>query len=78
MKIPTGVGRFFAREVRRIGSIVGPVTGDLLLGAGWSVQSVILAPVAVVSALLAAMAVVALRGRGPLSAAMSSAVTLQH
>ena len=56
----TGVG--WALGVGRIGSIIGPVAGGLLLGAGWSAQSVVL--VGVVPALLAAMAVVALRGHG--------------
>ena len=70
----TGVG--WALGVGRIGSIIGPVAGGLLLGAGWSAQSVVL--VGVVPALLAAMAVVALRGHGPLPAAISSAATFQH
>ena len=72
--ICTGVG--WALGVGRIGSIIGPVAGGLLLGAGWSAQSVVL--VGVVPALLAAMAVVALRSHGPLPAAISSAATLQH
>jgi MFS transporter, AAHS family, 4-hydroxybenzoate transporter len=70
----TGVG--WALGVGRIGSIIGPVAGGLLLGAGWSAQSVVL--VGVVPALLAAMAVVALRSHGPLPTAISSAATLQH
>lgn len=56
----TGVG--WALGVGRIGSIIGPVTGGLLLGAGWSAQSVVLA--AVVPALLASVAVFALRRHG--------------
>jgi MFS transporter, AAHS family, 4-hydroxybenzoate transporter len=57
----TGVG--WALGIGRIGSIIGPVAGGVLLGAGWSVQSVVL--VAVVPALLAAIAVFALRGNKP-------------
>jgi MFS transporter, AAHS family, 4-hydroxybenzoate transporter len=57
----TSVG--WALGVGRIGSIIGPVAGGLLLSAHWSAQAVVL--VAVVPALLAAAAVFALRSRGP-------------
>jgi AAHS family 4-hydroxybenzoate transporter-like MFS transporter len=70
----TGVG--WALGVGRVGSIIGPVAGGILLGAGWNAQSVVL--VAVVPALLAGAAVFTLRGQGPRLVAVSSAATLQH
>jgi len=70
----TGVG--WALGVGRIGSIIGPVAGGILLRAGWSAKSVVL--IAVVPALLAALAVVALRGVGPRVSVVSSAASLQH
>ncbi|GGE98929.1 MFS transporter [Aliidongia dinghuensis] len=61
----TGVG--WALGVGRIGSIIGPVAGGLLLGAGWGTEDVVLA--AVVPALLASTAVFALgRHRVPVRA----------
>jgi MFS family permease len=56
----TGVG--WALGVGRIGSIIGPLAGGVLLGFGWNSQSVVL--VAGIPALLAGMAVIVLRGRG--------------
>lgn len=48
----TGVG--WALGIGCIGSIIGPVAGGALLGAGWSAQRVVLT--AVVPALLASLA----------------------
>lgn len=53
----TGVG--WALGVGRIGSIIGPLAGGLLLGMGWTVQSIILT--AVLPALIASGAIYALR-----------------
>lgn len=55
----TGVG--WALGIGRIGSIIGPLAGGILLGMGWSVQSIILT--AVVPALIASGAIYALRAR---------------
>lgn len=49
----TGVG--WALGIGRVGSVLGPVAGGLLLGIGWSTQSLILA--AAPPALIAALAV---------------------
>lgn len=54
----TGVG--WALGVGRIGAIVGPLVGGLLLGAGWTAQNLIL--LAVVPALVASVAVFVLGG----------------
>ncbi|MBR1177178.1 MFS transporter [Bradyrhizobium sp. KB893862 SZCCT0404] len=70
----TGVG--WALGVGRIGSIIGPVVGGLLLGAGWTAQSVVLA--ATVPALLASLSVFALRNRRPDRPFLTSTATLQH
>jgi AAHS family 4-hydroxybenzoate transporter-like MFS transporter len=70
----TGVG--WALGVGRIGSIIGPLAGGVLLGLGWNAQSIVL--IAAVPALLAGIAVVALRGREPTIVTASSAATLQH
>jgi MFS transporter, AAHS family, 4-hydroxybenzoate transporter len=70
----TGVG--WALGVGRIGSIIGPVAGGILLGFGWNAQSVVL--IAVVPALLAGIAVIALRSREPSLTIVSSAATLHH
>jgi AAHS family 4-hydroxybenzoate transporter-like MFS transporter len=70
----TGVG--WALGVGRIGSIIGPLAGGILLSFGWNVQSVVL--VAAVPALLAGMAVIALRGREPNLTIVSSAATIRH
>jgi MFS transporter, AAHS family, 4-hydroxybenzoate transporter len=70
----TGVG--WALGVGRIGSIIGPVAGGLLLGNGWNAQSIVLA--AAVPALLAGLAVFALRRREPAIAIVSSAAALHH
>lgn len=70
----TGVG--WALGVGRIGSIIGPVAGGLLLGLGWSAQSVVLT--AALPALLAGLAVIALRKREPALALVSPAATLHH
>ncbi|WP_051390020.1 MFS transporter [Bradyrhizobium sp. Ec3.3] len=70
----TGVG--WALGVGRIGSIIGPVAGGVLLGFGWTAQSVVLT--AAVPAMLAGLAVIALRRREPALALVSSAATLHH
>ena len=70
----TGVG--WALGVGRIGSIIGPVAGGMLLGFGWNAQSVVLT--AAVPAMLAGLAVIALRRREPALALVSSAATLHH
>lgn len=57
----TGVG--WALGVGRIGSIIGPVAGGMLLAAGWGAASVMMT--AVLPALLAAGAVFALRREAP-------------
>jgi MFS transporter, AAHS family, 4-hydroxybenzoate transporter len=53
----TGIG--WALGVGRIGAIVGPIVGGILVGAHWSVPSVIL--VNTIPAVIAAAAIVALR-----------------
>jgi len=53
----TGIG--WALGVGRVGSIVGPTAGGILLGAGWTTQSLLFAAVA--PALIASAAVFALR-----------------
>lgn len=70
----TGVG--WALGVGRIGSILGPVAGGMLLGFGWTAQSVVLT--AAVPALLAGLAVIALRKREPSLKLVPSAATLHH
>lgn len=70
----TGVG--WALGVGRIGSIIGPVAGGMLLGFGWTAQSVVLT--AAIPALLAGMAVIALRRREPQLKLVPSAVTPHH
>jgi AAHS family 4-hydroxybenzoate transporter-like MFS transporter len=70
----TGVG--WALGVGRIGSIIGPVAGGILLGADWSAQAVVL--VAVVPTLIVAATVFALRGRGPRPVAVLPAATIQY
>jgi AAHS family 4-hydroxybenzoate transporter-like MFS transporter len=70
----TGVG--WALGVGRIGSIIGPLAGGVLLGLGWNAQSIVL--IAAVPALLAGIAVVALRGREPTIVTVSSVATLQN
>jgi AAHS family 4-hydroxybenzoate transporter-like MFS transporter len=57
----TGVG--WALGIGRIGSILGPVVGGILVGAQWSISSVILANI--VPAIVAAIAIVILRQRQP-------------
>ncbi|GGB53711.1 MFS transporter [Tistrella bauzanensis] len=69
----TGVG--WALGVGRIGSIIGPVAGGLLLGAGWDARSVVMA--AVLPALLASAAVFALRRHTSRTAA-AEAPALMH
>ncbi|MCP3472273.1 MFS transporter [Bradyrhizobium sp. CCGUVB1N3] len=69
----TGVG--WALGVGRIGSIIGPVAGGVLLGFGWNAQSVVLA--AAVPAVLAGLAVIALRRREP-AVAIVPAAALHH
>ena len=70
----TGVG--WALGVGRIGSIIGPVAGGMLLSLGWNAQSVVL--IAAVPALLAGVAVFALRGREPSLTIVPSAAALHH
>jgi AAHS family 4-hydroxybenzoate transporter-like MFS transporter len=70
----TGVG--WALGVGRLGSIIGPVAGGILLGFGWTAQSVVLT--VAVPAMLASLAVIALRGREPAPALASAAATLHH
>ncbi|MGY3235657.1 AAHS family 4-hydroxybenzoate transporter-like MFS transporter [Bradyrhizobium sp. USDA 4448] len=70
----TGVG--WALGVGRIGSIIGPVAGGVLLGFGWTAQSVVLT--AAVPALLAGLAVLALRRREPSLELVPSTATLHH
>ncbi|WP_439406027.1 MFS transporter [Bradyrhizobium sp. DASA03076] len=70
----TGVG--WALGVGRIGSIIGPVAGGVLLGFGWDAQSVVLT--AAVPAVLAGLAVIALRRREPSLKLVPSAATLHH
>lgn len=70
----TGVG--WALGVGRIGSIIGPVAGGLLLGFGWTAQSVVLT--AAVPALLAGLAVIALRKREPRLKLVPSTAALHH
>ncbi|MBR0835671.1 MFS transporter [Bradyrhizobium manausense] len=70
----TGVG--WALGVGRIGSIIGPVAGGVLLGFGWTAQSVVLTAAA--PALLAGLAVIALRRREPSLKLVPSAATLHH
>ncbi len=62
----TGVGWAFG--IGRIGAVAGPLIGGLMLGAGWTTQSVILA--AAVPALVAAVAVFGMSavGRGQATA----------
>ncbi|QOZ47415.1 MFS transporter [Bradyrhizobium sp. CCBAU 53340] len=70
----TGVG--WALGVGRIGSIIGPVAGGMLLGFGWDAHSVVLT--AAVPAVLAGLAVIALRRREPSLKLVPSAATLHH
>lgn len=70
----TGVG--WALGVGRIGSIIGPVVGGMLLGAGWSAQGVILAAVA--PALLASVAVFVLGRHSTSADRVSASATLTH
>jgi AAHS family 4-hydroxybenzoate transporter-like MFS transporter len=70
----TGVG--WALGVGRIGSIIGPVAGGILLGNGWNAQSIVLT--AAVPALLAGLAVFALRRREPNLTVVPSAAALHH
>ena len=70
----TGVG--WALGLGRIGSIIGPLAGGVLLGFGWNAQSVVL--IAAIPALLAGMAVIVLRGREPYVTIVSSAATVHH
>jgi AAHS family 4-hydroxybenzoate transporter-like MFS transporter len=70
----TGVG--WALGVGRIGSIIGPLAGGILLSFGWNAQSVVL--IAAIPALLAGMAVIVLRGREPNVTVVSSAATVHH
>ena len=70
----TGVG--WALGVGRIGSIIGPVAGGILLSLGWNAQSVVL--IAAVPALLAGLAVFALRGREPSLTMVPSVAALHH
>ncbi|MDA9434812.1 MFS transporter [Bradyrhizobium sp. CCBAU 51627] len=70
----TGVG--WALGVGRIGSIIGPVAGGVLLGFGWTAQSVVLT--AALPAVLAGLAVIALRRREPSLKLVPSAATLHH
>jgi AAHS family 4-hydroxybenzoate transporter-like MFS transporter len=70
----TGVG--WALGVGRIGSIIGPVAGGILLSLGWNAQSVVL--IAAVPTLLAGLAVFALRGREPNLTIVPSAAALHH
>jgi AAHS family 4-hydroxybenzoate transporter-like MFS transporter len=70
----TGVG--WALGVGRIGSIIGPVAGGILLNFGWNAQSVVL--IAAVPALFAGVAVFALRGREPNLSIVSPAAILLH
>jgi AAHS family 4-hydroxybenzoate transporter-like MFS transporter len=70
----TGVG--WALGVGRIGSIIGPVAGGILLGFGWNAQSVVLT--AAVPAMLAGLAVIALRRREPVASVVSAAAALHH
>jgi AAHS family 4-hydroxybenzoate transporter-like MFS transporter len=70
----TGVG--WALGVGRIGSIIGPVAGGILLGFGWTAQSVVLT--AAVPALLAGLAVIGLRRREPSLKLVPSTATLHH
>ena len=70
----TGVG--WALGVGRIGSIIGPLAGGILLSFGWNAQSVVL--IAAIPALLAGMAVIVLRGREPNVTIGSSAAMVYH
>lgn len=70
----TGVG--WALGIGRIGSIIGPVAGGALLGAGWSAQGVVLT--AVVPALLASLAVFALRRHRVPAGTLTASATLAH
>jgi MFS transporter, AAHS family, 4-hydroxybenzoate transporter len=70
----TGVG--WALGVGRIGSIIGPVTGGILLSLGWNAQSIVL--IAAVPALLAGLAVFALRGRKPSLTIVPSVAAFHH
>jgi MFS transporter, AAHS family, 4-hydroxybenzoate transporter len=70
----TGVG--WALGVGRIGSIIGPVAGGALLGLGWNAQSVVLT--AAVPAMLAGLAVIALRRREAEVSMVSAAAALHH
>jgi MFS transporter, AAHS family, 4-hydroxybenzoate transporter len=70
----TGVG--WALGVGRIGSIIGPLAGGILLSFGWNAQSVVL--IAAIPALLAGMAVIVLRGREPNVTIGSSAAMVHH
>jgi AAHS family 4-hydroxybenzoate transporter-like MFS transporter len=63
----TGIG--WALGVGRVGSILGPTAGGLLLGLGWSPQSLLIAAVA--PALTAAVAVLALSRCPPIRAPIS-------
>jgi AAHS family 4-hydroxybenzoate transporter-like MFS transporter len=70
----TGVG--WALGVGRIGSIIGPLAGGILLSFGWNAQSVVL--IAAIPALLAGMAVIVLRGREPNVTIVSSTAMAHH
>jgi AAHS family 4-hydroxybenzoate transporter-like MFS transporter len=70
----TGVG--WALGIGRIGSIIGPVAGGALLGAGWSAQGVVLTAVA--PALLASLAVFALRRHRVPVGKLTASATLAH
>jgi AAHS family 4-hydroxybenzoate transporter-like MFS transporter len=66
----TGIG--WALGVGRIGAIVGPIVGGLLVGMHWPVPSVIL--VCTIPAVIAAIAIVALRQKTASEAASAPRV----
>lgn len=66
----TGVG--WALGIGRIGSILGPVVGGILVGAQWSIPSVILANT--VPAVVAAVSILALRKKRSAEIAAAAAV----
>jgi MFS transporter, AAHS family, 4-hydroxybenzoate transporter len=68
----TGIG--WALGVGRIGAIVGPLVGGALVAAGWSVATVILANT--VPAIIAAIAIVALRRKRAAEMAADPALAL--